>query len=243
MNSIAPLLIRITGLVTGLQTSQSSENFVFESGHRAAGSAAAVGLAMGGLAGAATGAAMSSGDAADKVTVFLCQVGDQRVTGRFGEVGFTNDDVVEVVGSVQSHQLHALAVTRPADRTIWMHPHCSRGTKAYKQFCWRWIPALSFLTPTVMFAAANFFSSTESPPWWFEVISISAAAVMLGLILFLLAKRFYSFAVLSSEIFASLQFDKPESVDLPKRLSTATKTMPPEDKQRYHPWHRWVYKY
>ncbi len=236
-------VVRIIGTVTNLQTSAASEDFVFGVRDRAAGNVAAIGLAAGGLAGAATGAAISSGDAADKVTTFACDVGTQRVTGRFGEVTFVEGDEVEVVGSVYADTFSALAITRPSDRTIWMHPHCSRGTKAYLRFCLRWIPALAVATPAVMFTAATFFSSGESPPWWFEVISIGAAALMLGVIQSLVAHRFYSFAKLSDQIFSGFQFDQPEYVDLPKRLSIASKSLSPEDRQRYHPWKRWVYKY
>jgi hypothetical protein len=236
-------LVRIAGTVADLKTSAISENFVFGSQDRAAGSAAAVGLAAGGLAGAATGAAISSGDAADKVTAFECTVNGQIVRGRFGEVTFADGDQIEAVGTAFGGELNALAVARPADRTIWMHPHCSRGTAAYRRLCMRWIPTTSIAAPALMFTVATFFSDTEFPPWWFQLASIGAGGLFIGVVFSLVAYRFLSFAKLSDQIFASLQFDDPASVDLPKRLSGASRDLSPEDRQRYHPWKRWVYKY
>jgi hypothetical protein len=236
-------VVRISGTVTDLHTSTTSENFVFGSGDRVTGGLAAAGLAAAGLAGAATGAAISSGDAADKVTAFVCKVDAQTVTGRFGEVTFADGDEVEVVGSFHVDGMSALAVMRPSDRTIWMHPHCGRGTEAYWRYCLRWIPGLSIATPAVMFTVATYFSGGEWPPWWFQAVSVAAGAVMLGIIQALVARRFHSFAKLSDQIFTGLQFDQPESVDLHKRLSIASTDLSPEDRQRYHPWKRWVYKY
>jgi hypothetical protein len=236
-------VVRIVGTVADLKTGITSENFVFGSGDRAVGAATAVGLAAAGLAGAATGAAMSSGDAADKVTAFECKVGTQTVKGRFGEVTFAEGDQVEVVGTIFNDELSALAVARPSDKSIWMHPHCSRGTRAYRRFCLRWIPILSIGAPALMVTAATLFSSENAMPIAFLAVIVLGSALMFGLILTLVARRFLAFATLSNQIFAGLQFDDPESVDLPERLSIANSELSPEDRQRYHPWKRWVYKY
>jgi hypothetical protein len=236
-------VVRVAGTVADLKTSTTSENFVVGSGDRAVGAAAAVGLGAAGLAGAATGAAMSSGDAADKVTAFTCKVGTQRVAGRFGEVTFAEGEQIEVVGTVSSGELSALAVVRPSDRTIWMHPHCSRGTKAYRHFCMRWIPALSFLTPTVFVLLMTLISGGRGSDFLFFAVMITAGAIAVAALLFLLARKFRPFAKLSDQIFAALEFDQPESVDLPKRLSQTSSALSQEERKRYHPWSRWVYKY
>jgi hypothetical protein len=236
-------LLRFFGTVADLKTSATSENFVVGQGDRAAGSVAAVGLGAAGLAGAATGAAVSSGDAADKVTAFTCKVGSRSVTGRFGEVTFTDGDQVEVVGTEFDGTFSALAVARPSDRTIWMHPHCSRGTEAYRRFCLRWIPALSFLIPVVFVLVMTMISGTREMDFWFFATTIASGTVAVAVLLFLLARKFLHFAKLSDQIFAGLQFGDPKSVDLPRRLSAMSSALTPEDRQRYHPWKRWVYKY
>jgi hypothetical protein len=236
-------LVRVAGIVAQLKTGITGENFVFGSGDGAAGGVAAVGLAAAGLAGAATGAAMSSGDAADKVTTFECKVGTQRVTGRFGEVTFADGDQIEVVGSMSNGALGALAAIRPSDRTIWMYPHCSRGSDAYRRFCFRWIPALSLLTPVAFVLTMTLISGGKGLDFWFFATMVASGAVVVAILLVFLARRFLRFAKLSDQIFVGLQFDQPESVDLPKRLSMASTDLSPEERQRYHPWKRWVYKY
>jgi CRP-like cAMP-binding protein len=236
-------VVRVTGTVADLKMSTTSENFVSGSGDRVVGTAAAVGLGAAGLAGAATGAAMSSGDSADKVTAFTCTVGGQKVVGRFGEVTFANGEQIEVVGTVFSGELSALAVVRTSDRSIWMHPHCSRGTKAYRRFCLRWIPALSVLTPTVFVSLMTLISGGRGFGFLFFAVMISAGAIAVATLLLLFARKFRHFAKLSDQIFAVLEFDQPEAVDLPRRLAQASNALSREERKRYHPWSRWVYKY
>ena len=134
MNTQQVRFQKISGVVANLIITQDEQNFVQTRADQAASGTAAVGLAVGGLAGAATGALLSSSDAADTVDFFTCTVDGQPVWGRFGIVSFKEGECVEVVGENTRQGFEAYAITRPSDRTIWMYPHCSRGTKAHVRF-------------------------------------------------------------------------------------------------------------
>lgn len=239
-----PVLI-IRGVVSQLQMRQAKEEFLFSGSDVAAGRTAAVGLAIDGLAGEATGAALSVGNTAERVDFFVCKVGDRVVKGRFGKVNFANGDSVEVLGSSHGNLLEAYAVTRPSDRTIWMHPHCGRGSSNYKRYCVRAIASLSLGVPAVFVISLMIYSyaQEDSPvPLWFWLLVFVVGASILAAILTSVAVRFTKFARISDVIFTALGFDKPCDVDLHKRLHEASRTNH-LDRTSFHPYARWVYKY
>ena len=233
----------IRGVVSDLHISQGEEDFVFTNADKSAGAGAAVGLAVGGLAGAATGAVYNSGDAADKLDFFVCRIGDENVKGRFGKVSFSDGDTVEAVGLMERGQFNAYAVTRPSDRTIWMYPHSTRGTQAYKRYSLKSIGLQSLLIPGILFALMDFFSSGPSMGlgfWlWLSISSGLLYAVILGVV----ARRFMKFAHIADDIFESLGFDNPADVDLPKLLRPTIKGLTNQECWNYHPQARWVFKY
>lgn len=234
----------IKGVVSELQVRQSEEDFVFSNADKTAGGMAAAGLAVGGLAGTATGALMSSGDTADKVSVFVCKVGHQIVNGRFGEVTFANGDEVEVAGAWRGNCMNAHAVVRPIDRTIWMHPHCGRGAKAYRRNVWNGTTWSSIGTSTLMVALnLSFFDRVRDAPIWFWLTAWMIGILSVGCICIFVAGKFSSFSLLSSEIFAALRFDNPDEVDLPKQQKITLKNATNDERLAYHPHTRWVYKY
>ena len=233
----------IRGIVSDLRVTKDGKNFVFTGTDKAAGGAAAIGLAVGGLAGAATGAAMSSGDTADAVDFFICKVGEKNVKGQFGTVNFANGDNVEAVGAYSGDQFEAYALTRPADRTIWMYPHSGKGTQAYVRSSLMWIFIICWLiSPLTMFGIIFFSSGNLSPLWVFMILWLLFGLIGSAIFGFV-AWRFMKFARISDAIFAALDFDDPPNVDLSKRLRAASRDFSNEERWNYHPHSRWVYKY
>jgi hypothetical protein len=236
----------IRGLVTELQVRQDEEDFVFSGGDKVMGGVTAAGLALGGLAGAATGAALSTSDAAERVDFFVCMVGGRAVKGRFGKVSFADGDAVEVVGSVSKEVLDAFAVVRPGDRTVWMHPHCGRGSATYKAYCTRAISLASLFVPAVFVVPLMTYGQIRigNPiPIWFWLLNFLLLALLVAAVLAFVASRFNKFARLSDDIFAALSFDNPCDVDLPKTLRKASKSFTSLEGMNFHPYARWVYKY
>jgi hypothetical protein len=233
----------IRGEVSSLQVRQDKEDFVFTAIDKTAGGVAAAGLAIGALAGAATGALLSAEDTEERVDFFVCMVAGQRTCGRFGKVTFSDGDVVEVVGSPGEECFHAYAVVRPADRTVWMYPHCGRGTTAYKRYSTVAILLLSVLGPAFIFGLLDLVGSDNPFDFAFWLESTAICALVSAAVLAFTSSRFTKFARLSNDIFTTLRFDKPDEVDLHKRLREASKSLPSSERVNYHPHARWVYKY
>ena len=233
----------IRGMVSDLYISQGEENFLFTNADKTAGGAAAVGLAVGGLAGAATGAIYNSGDAADKLDFFICRVGEEIVKGRFGKVSFADEDAVEVVGLREGSQFNAYAVIRPSDRVIWMYPHCTRGSKAYKKFSLMAIGLVSFVTPAFFFGLFELISDRPFIGITAWLAASASGAVICSIVLGFTAWRFMKFAHIADDIFEGLGFDNPSNVDLPKRLKPMIKGLTYQECWVYHPHARWVFKY
>ena len=245
MNSEQMRFRKISGVVANLHITQDKENFVQTRTDQAVGGAAAVGLAVGGLAGAATGAVLSSSDAADSVDFFTCTVDGQPVWGRFGIVSFKDGENVEAVGENTRQGFEAYAITRPSDRTVWMYPHCSRGTKAHVRFSIASILLLSIVgalcMQLVFWLASD--KSLEGGVAIFLVVAFLTSVIGFALVGSFVATRFMKFAHQSNDIFAALEFENPAEVDLLKRLRAARKSFTSEDHLRYSPHVRWVYKY
>lgn len=243
--SVQPSIQRldlIRGVVSELQVRQAEEDFVFSNADKAAGGLAAAALSIDGLAGAATGALLSSGDTAEKVYKFACKVGDQIVVGRFGEVTFIDGDEVEVAGERRGNYINALAITRPLSRTIWMHPHCGRGRRAYMIHSIRWITIVSYGAPFLL-ALIDYFISEPSKGLIFLFLMPLFVGLFVAIVFSFVAAKFKKFSILSSEIFTAIRFDNPDEVDLPKRQKTTLRNATNEERLAHHPHARWVYKY
>ena len=234
---------KISGDVANLHVTQDEQDFFQAQATQAVGGAAAIGLAVEGLAGAATSAAISSGSMSERMDFFTCTIGSQNVWGRFGTTSFKDGDHVEAVGQDTPNGFEAYAITRPADRTIWMYPHCSRGSKAHLVYSILVTMGIGFLVPLFIFSLLEFMSERPfigMPEW---LIAPAVGGTVCTIALSFVAWRFIKFACIADKIFEALGFDTPKEVDLPKRLKSVSKGWRHPDSQNYHPCARWVFKY
>ena len=234
---------KISGDVANLHVTQDEQDFFQAQATQAVGGAAAIGLAVEGLAGAATSAAISSGSMSERMDFFTCTIGNQNVWGRFGTTSFKDGDYVEAVGQDTPNGFEAYAITRPADRTIWMYPHCSRGSKAHLRHSLKGILLLCWVLNPIFILFVVAISNAGWSPWWFWPTAIIGWGFIFSIVLIFVSFKFTNFAVLSNEIFIELGFDNPTEVDLPKRLKLVGKEWLYTESQNYHPCARWVFKY
>lgn len=186
---------------------------------------------------------LSTGDTAERVDFFVCKVGDIVVRGQFGEVNFADGDVVEALGVRSGRHFDVLAITRPSDRTIWMHPHCGRGSRAYWRFSIAWVFFVSWVIAPLFFFFMDFFLMDLPASLTKWALIVPVVGLGLSLVFGFVVSRFAKFSHLSNDIFRGLEFENPEDVDLPKRLREASKAFTVEERFKCHPHARWVYKY
>lgn len=118
----------ISGLISNLQTQAIHVQYLKNiKPQQQTASAVAITQAALGDAGAVF-SAQAATDEGDPVEGFVMLVADKVVSGNFWKTTFQNGDDVHAIGYEYRGIFQAIAVAKPSERTIWMMPHCERGT-------------------------------------------------------------------------------------------------------------------
>jgi|GEM_PF-2047789 len=212
----------IKGKIENLVVQRGEEIIVGSDLLRGAGTGAAVGLAAAGLAGAATSALLASGGIADSVEFFSSKVNGKSIAGRFSRVTFKEGDDVEVVGEAQPDgTVAALAVRRPADQTLWIFPHCSRGGRAQKKlalrvFGWTFL-AFALICSIGVWQSSKGTDDLADSVQFFGAISLVMSLTGAAYFSFRTATQWRPFVRKAESIFASLGYGDPRGVDMEKQ--------------------------
>lgn len=155
--------------------------------------------------------AQAAGDSGDPVEGFRMSLGNQAVAGSFWQTTFRNGDWVQAIGEMQGSVFKAIAVVSPAAGTIWMQPHCERGTLAKKRHLIKY---------SIVFAVAVFIieaillRNVEIPIWLLFITSIVAVATILVVTVGMSWKDFMGFAMELNKVGNALKAKNPEEMDL-----------------------------
>ena len=238
----------LRGSIADLVVSSGEQEFVQTGTDKVVGTGVAAALAMSGLAGAATGAMLAVSGSADAVQFFTCTVNGHRIAGRFSKVWFENEDTVEVAGESQRDgSFAAYAVRRARDKTLWMHPHCSRGSRAHWVYALKMIPAVTAVIAvwaTIFLAVYEYQSekkhSLDSTMFIFCLYSVLSLVVGLYFPL-KIGWKWRPFVDIAEQVFAALGYANPSRVDMEKQNSIYWKKhAKPDEQRRVAPW---VYRY
>lgn len=238
----------LRGNIADLAVSSGEEDFVQTETDKAIGTGVAVTLAMSGLAGAATGAMLAVSGSADSVQFFTCTLNGQCIAGRFSKVWFENGDAVEIVGEPQRDGSFAAYAVRCAKyKTLWMFPHCSRGTRAHWVYALKMIPVVTATVTVwgaIFLGLFEFLSDEKSPAnfLWFMFWLIAVNAFLVGLYFPLkIGRKWRPFVTIAEQVFIALGYESPARVDMEKQNSIYWKKhAKPGEQRRVAPW---VYRY
>jgi hypothetical protein len=182
----------------------------------------------------------------DSVQSFTGILDGKRISGRFSKIWFTNGDNLECAVAPQSDGSCAVfAVRRPSDQTLWMFPHCSRGS--YKH--WKYAGKMCVILSLVMSAfLLLFLTPNHGIALWANEESYMGATIfiIMGVVIgfyFSLntARRWSPFVAIAESIFSTFGYSDPAKVDLPQqdklfRINQA----PGGEPNQYAPW---VFRY
>jgi hypothetical protein len=237
----------IRGNIQNLEVHAGEEDFIRSEAQRTVGASAAIGLAAAGLAGPAVGASIAA-TGRDSVEFFSCTVNGERIAGRFSKVTFNDGDEVEVVAESGGEGVaSAVAVRRPADRKLWMFPHCSRGRRAHRSFALRmfiWLSGGLMVFYCGFFGIVEWRSSEPSSTdmlLFFALLFGSIAVVMAGYFAIRFARTWRYFADKAETIFSALGYPDPARVDLGQDNKRACKAL--GQKWPYSAGGAWIYHY
>jgi hypothetical protein len=238
----------LRGKIADLLVASGEEEFVQTAKDKSVAAGVAGTLALSGLAGAATGAMLASSGSADAVQFFTCTVDGRRIGGRFSKVWFETGNVVEVVGELQRDgSIAAYAVRRQSDHTLWMFPHCSRGTRPHWAFAFKMIPAVTaaiVLAGCIFFGLIEQFSDEKSPArfLWFMFAIVAVNSLAIGLYFPIkIARKWLPFVAIAERVFTTLGYADPSRVDMEKQNALYWKKYAqPGEQRKAAPW---VFRY
>jgi len=118
--------------------------------------------------------AQAASDAGDPVEGYSMSVAGQSIAGSFWKTTFKNGDLVKVIGIKQNSVFLAIAVADPITRTIWMQPHCDRGTIEQKKYLLK----NSMLFVIAIFSISTVFFTNPNMKLWFYLACASLSSVI-----------------------------------------------------------------
>ncbi len=234
------------GNLRGLQIADSEENLVSPGGTQVPIDAAVLGLSAAGLGGAATDALHASSGGNDDVQTFVGVVDGKRIAGKFSKVWFADGDFLECAGELQDDGSYAvLAVRRPSDQTLWMFPHCSRGSKKHWRFARKMGVISAFLLTLFLLVMLMFyygFALWNNEDAYDGVVIFTIMGVVLSAYgTMRIATKWKPFIAISESVFEAFGYPDPTEVDMEQQDTAFRKKLAPGTMQpRYAPW---VYRY
>jgi hypothetical protein len=131
-------LVKISGQISNYKSTREHANFFFTQNDNKAMGLAAIASAAIGSSGLAMGAAISASDMEEEADYVEFEMDGKAMKGWVWRSPFANNDIVDVVGEWRDDYFELVAIARPADRTIALYPHCSRGKVAHIKNAIKW---------------------------------------------------------------------------------------------------------
>lgn len=215
----------IEGTISDLQVRPANVHFLKKiKQEQQLASMVAVGQAIAGQAGAVL-SAQAATDEGDPVESFAMNIAGFHAVGSFWKTTFSNGDSVKVIGRKQNKTVQATAVVDTTTRTIWIQPHCERGTKAKSRHllkCSGWFVLLCYLAALVLTVFTNM-------PFWMNVVIMTISAPVILLVTVGLSWRdFMDFSREMNAVASALDWPEPAETDLFKTTREARKAGKPE---------------
>ena len=212
-------LVRLTGTIADYRCTRAEATFVFDDSDRTKLGVIAIAAGMAGLSGQAISTASSVTSAQEDADFVEFDLDGQPVKGWVWRSPFKEGDQVDVAAEWHRDHYETGAIARPADRTIALHPHCSRGTSRHVKNAIKWwffgvFGWLVFFLLT-MLISFGWSGLIEMIPKGFQYVALCSYAFF-GLATISLSYKWMPFVRLTEKVCRTLGFPDPGNVDLVK---------------------------
>ena len=215
----------LRGRISHYQAERHFADFVFTDQDRKGMGVLAVAAGLAGLSGQAVGMASAAGSTKEEADYLQFEIDGKPVKGWVWRSPFQEGDRVEVVAEWQADHYELYAIARPADNTIALYPHCSRGSKSHWRNAWRtWLlgTAVFILAGVVFFEAPGIIDGSgglffTKDGWFFLGAFMAFFYPFFALMTWSLGRKWMPFVRMSERVFTALGWDNPAEVDLVKR--------------------------
>lgn len=233
-------LVLVKGILSNLQWSQGSEDFVFTKTDKNVAGSAAIGAAALGQAFNAGGLAMASGDTGYTMNYFVGKLGDITVKGRFYQPDFKDGDEMEMVGTRNGDVYEVVAARRLSDRLLWILPSSQRGHKAHRKWAIKWSLILAFVIAPLTPAGIIFIVRGGASDFNLNFfLAMLGSGFLFGLMTLAISYEMYTKATGSSYITTGILqafgYKNPEWVDLAVASKLAVKQKHKETGKYFSP--------
>ena len=207
-------LVKLSGTVRNLKVTRANASFVFTEADQTKMGVVAFAAAIAGLGGQAIATASNTSAVEEEADFLEFELEGLPVKGWVWRNPFREGDEVSVAAERRPDgHWEAFGVQRPADKTVALYPHCSRGSARHiKNAAWWWCFGFgSFLF--VVMAPAIYFTGGGAIDF---AIVFSGLMAFLGVMTFSLSRKWMPFVRLAERVFRALELPDPSNVDLVK---------------------------
>lgn len=213
---------RLEGVVSSLLRKRASRDFVLQQmGEKRGTATAAIGLAAGGMGGAAVGvAAIDSREEADYVEFNLDQ---RKVRGWFWRFPFADGDELELVGEQSGDDWVCYGARRVSDGLVAVYPHCFEGSKAHWRSSLKFWGGFTFATYLfLMLLVIVVVGVGDFPSKWLVAAQIGflyapgVLVLLYGFLGYRATRRTLGFCRLAEDIFRGFGWPDPANINLRK---------------------------
>ncbi|WP_338440695.1 putative type VI secretion system effector [uncultured Aquabacterium sp.] len=211
-------LVKLTGTVRKLKVTRASASFVFTESDQTRMGVVAFAAAIAGLGGEAM-ATVSNASAMEEEADYLeFELDGRAIKGWVWRNPFKEGDEVSVAAEHRPDgHWEAFGVKRPADKTLALYPHCSRGrVRHFKSAAWWWFFGWGTANLIIMMLGYALFAGFTSPfdlDFW---LLFGGLMVFYALMTFSLSRKWMPFVRLAEKVFRALELPAPSNVDLVK---------------------------
>ncbi|WP_058088900.1 putative type VI secretion system effector [Aquabacterium parvum] len=211
-------LVKLSGTIRNLKVTRASASFVFTESDQTKMGVVAFAAAIAGLGGQAIATASNTSALEEEADYIEFDLTGLAIKGWVWRNPFKEGDDVRVAAERRADgHWEAFGVQRPADKTVALYPHCSRGrARHFKNAAWWWLVGwggfvgVFFVTAGVYVFGLELFTQPEA--------GFSAVGLMLffGAMTFSLSRKWMPFVRLAEKVFRALELPDPSNVDLVK---------------------------
>ena len=226
-------LVKLTGTIENYRVTRVAASFVFTDTDRTKLGVTAIAAGIAGLIGPAIATAANAASAEEDADYVEFDLDGKSIKGWVWRSPFNDGDDVEVAAEWRDGHYETAGIARPADRTIALYPHCSRGRARHIKNAVKWwalgvtwfLLALAVLVLVVF--PRHLLGAVFSEG--FLVMSAGVYAIF-GLMTISLASKWMPFVRLTEKICRTLGIPNASNVDLVKSSKARRK---PDDPGEY----------
>jgi hypothetical protein len=206
--------VKLSGTIANYRCVRASASFVYSLGDRDNMGVVAIAAVLAGMGGQAASVAGYSSDIDEPADYVEFNLNGKAIKGWAWHSPFKDGDFVHVAAEWRDSYYEAYGISRPADRTIALYPHCSRSKGRHIKNAIKWWAICSVIFCALMHAVAAYIGGMEfitDPSFRWT----AGASTLVFVPMFIsLSKQFMPFVRLSEKVFVVLGLPDAKNIDL-----------------------------